>query len=324
MAENITGYTQAELSDMNFYSFFREDYIELVKQRGFDRQKGLKVPKSYEVPIISKDGMEKWMLFTGDFIVYEGKPGVVGTAFDITERKKVEAELQNANQQRYNQAKEIAGGIAHEIYNALFPATSTLDKLRERLALAGASEIERNQKLIELAITAVNRAVDLTEVVTQFSRLESQKEQERINLKKYVSELVRDKQAIERDKIALTIDIDGEINIGMNRMQLYSLMNNLINNAIEALAEKRDKRILVWSRREGGQIKVVVEDNGPGIPQDILQSIFNPFFSTKPRTGTGLGLAICKKIVNIYGGDITVFSRLDKGTKFIILIPSVE
>ena len=98
----------------------------------------------------------------------------------------------------------------------------------------------------------------------------------------------------------------------------------MINNALDAM-EKTGGKIKITtkiSKLEKDHIVIIVEDNGPGIPESNLPRIFDPFFTTKPvGKGTGLGLAICYGIVNKIGGKIDVHSVVNEGTRFRIWIP---
>jgi PAS domain S-box-containing protein len=96
--ELITGYTNEELLKMKFYELVHPDFREMVKQRGLQRQMGLPVPRSYEFKIITKNGEEKWIDFTGIIINWSGKPAGLGTAYDITPLKKAILELEKSNE----------------------------------------------------------------------------------------------------------------------------------------------------------------------------------------------------------------------------------
>ncbi len=322
MAVTITGYTRDEILTFSFWDIIHPEARAMVKERGLARQRGERVEKSYEVPLLTKDGRKKWMLYTGDIIEYNGRPAVLGTAFDITDRKTAEAELLVANQERYNQVKEIAGGIAHEIYNALFPATSMLDKLRQRMEHPdGADDPGRNLKHIGMAEASLDRAIKMTETVTQFSRIESQRQTEEIDLTTFFEELIQSTPRLH-NSISFRLDIRVGLSVTMNREHAFSLFNNILNNALDELEERGRGHIDIVVSRSGVFAAVDIIDDGPGIPEEVLRKIFLPFFSTKPRTGTGLGLAICKKVADLYGGKITVESTIDKGTRFSILLPT--
>ena len=99
---------------------------------------------------------------------------------------------------------------------------------------------------------------------------------------------------------------------------------NLITNAAQATPEKGGI-VVVSARRAGDQVVVEVQDNGHGIPADVLPKVFDPFFTTKDvGKGTGLGLSIAYKIVQQHGGRITVASKVGVGTRFTVTLPIVS
>jgi len=98
---------------------------------------------------------------------------------------------------------------------------------------------------------------------------------------------------------------------------------NLINNAFQALDNKKDGKVTIQTEKLTDSIRISIIDNGKGIPDAIKNKIFQPFFTTKATgQGTGLGLSLAYDIVNSYGGEIVVNSTLDSGTEFIILLPT--
>ena len=107
---------------------------------------------------------------------------------------------------------------------------------------------------------------------------------------------------------------------------MNSIFTNLINNARDALIEQDSESKEIWTfveevdEEEKKYVRIKVQDNGPGIPQDQLDEIFEPFYSTKPTSGTGLGLGIVKRLMQVYGGQIEVESRLNEGTTFTITL----
>ena len=123
-AQRITGYTEAELLEMDFWQVIHPDFKDLVRERGLARQRGEPIPSSYEVRICTKNGETRWVDFTGSLIEFEGDPAALGTAFDITERKCAEesdrqhqAEL--AHMLRVRTLGEMASSLAHELNQPL-------------------------------------------------------------------------------------------------------------------------------------------------------------------------------------------------------------
>ncbi len=100
--------------------------------------------------------------------------------------------------------------------------------------------------------------------------------------------------------------------------QIKQVLINLLINSLDAIKEGGEVEVRTEARN--GDVILSVRDNGEGIPEEVMESIFNPFFTTKTR-GTGLGLAISKKIVREHGGDILVESRPGEGSEFIIILP---
>lgn len=98
---------------------------------------------------------------------------------------------------------------------------------------------------------------------------------------------------------------------------------NIISNALDAMSEK-GTFLKIQAEQKDDQLIIDFEDDGSGIPADILEKIFNPFFSTKKNKGTGLGLAVTKKIIEENGGSISVKSEIDKGTTFTIVFPVAD
>src|SRR5678815_4372845 len=119
----------------------------------------------------------------------------------------------------------------------------------------------------------------------------------------------------------------GKINIV--RQEIGRVILNLINNAFYAVGEKAKQNtngyepmVIVSTSKKNGMIEISVKDNGVGIPQRIVDKIFQPFFTTKPTgQGTGLGLSLSYDIVKAHGGELKVETKEGEGTEFIIHLP---
>ncbi|MGE0679924.1 MAG: PAS domain S-box protein [Candidatus Binatia bacterium] len=114
--EILSGYSAAELKDMNFWEIVHPDSRQMVRERGFARLRGEKVPARYEVKIVTKNGEERWMDLSAGTVELEGKSAVVGTAFDITTRKQTEIELERGRElfQRFMDSSPICAYIKDE------------------------------------------------------------------------------------------------------------------------------------------------------------------------------------------------------------------
>ncbi|HWR83848.1 MAG TPA: HAMP domain-containing sensor histidine kinase [Candidatus Deferrimicrobium sp.] len=221
-------------------------------------------------------------------------------------------------QEKYRQAKDIAGGFAHEIRNALFPADSALTKMRALgdLAHADPGEVEMLQASI---LSAVVRAIDITKQISHYAKLESDYHPESVILKQVVDEVLKANR-IRIDDAGVLVQVDGEscVAVAANAKQLYSVVNNLVLNSLDALTGRTNPTIMMeWSAAQGS-VCISLSDNGIGISEQDLKRVFDAFFSTKPNAGTGLGLSVVKRIVEMYGGTVAVSSTLGEGTRFEI------
>lgn len=225
--------------------------------------------------------------------------------------------------EKYRQAKDIAGGVAHEIHNALSPALNSLDKLERLLEAGRIDDLERVTRLLDLTGRAINRANSMTQLVNRYSRLDLEKRDDHVNLKSVVGSVIEEHETIiQKLGVEIKTVVADDINLPCFEPHVYSLINNLFVNALDVMGDVEKRLIAITAGQSSGHIRIEIEDSGSGIPEENLDRIFDAFFSTKPSSGTGLGLAIVKKVVDLYNGTIEVHSSLDKGTKFIIFMPS--
>jgi len=132
-----------------------------------------------------------------------------------------------------------------------------------------------------------------------------------------------------KDGIDLTIDIHQELTVTTRRLELQQvLMNLLINARTAVLAKPAPRLIRIAAEQNDDWVTMEVEDNGAGIPSEIIDKIFRPFFTTKGAVdakgktrGHGLGLALCREIMDTLEGDISVESTVGMGTKFTLQFP---
>jgi len=138
-----------------------------------------------------------------------------------------------------------------------------------------------------------------------------------------------DRYSQDFERIGISYSVEGldKAIVKADEIHINSIFSNLVLNAKDALEElegDRQKEINVTIRKddeEESPFIVKVSDNGPGIPEENLNEIFEPFFSTKPTSGTGLGLGIVKRLVQLYGGTIEVKSKVGEGTRFSVTLP---
>jgi signal transduction histidine kinase len=225
-------------------------------------------------------------------------------------------------QEKYKQAKDMAGAFAHEIRNALFPADSALTKLIQ-LSNQPTADPDRIRSLRESIRNSVSRAVSITEEISTYTKLDTLYAPETVGVTALVEDLVKGHNVmLEENSISFSSDGPSDCTMRANRAHMGVVLSNLFLNSIHAVQGRKGGAIAVTWKPAGSAIEIRFGDNGCGIPKEHIARIFDAFFSTKATKGTGLGLATCKRIIEMYGGSIAVQSTLDQGTQFTIHIPN--
>lgn len=230
--------------------------------------------------------------------------------------------LQLQETQRLATLGTLASVLAHELRNALTPVINYA-----QLALRDADPAFREKALGKI-ITNASRASDLAEHVLDFSRgNDSQRGPvELIGLvREALACLGRDPA---KDNVAVRIDVPDGLTIFGDSGPLLQVLVNLLLNAMQAMSGRRGElRIKAEPQPGGRNVTLTIADTGVGIPRKNLDSIFQPFFTTKTdatvgHRGTGLGLSVCRDIVVNHGGQIIVESTPDTGSRFSVILPT--
>jgi nitrogen-specific signal transduction histidine kinase/ActR/RegA family two-component response regulator len=249
----------------------------------------------------------------------------------MSEKIRLESMLSKA--QKMEAIGNLAGGIAHDFNNILFPIIGLSEMLLEDLP-PDSPEHENAQEIL----AAGKRGGELVKQILTFSR---QSEHQMIPVR--IQQVLREVLRLSRSTIPSNIEIRQDIQNDCGRVmadptQLYQIAMNLITNAYHAV-ELKGGQISVLLKEvssenddladsvvdPGPYAMLSVADTGCGIDPTFIDKIFEPYFTTKEKgKGTGLGLAVVYGIVKKYGGDIKVYSELEKGTTFNVFIPLIE
>lgn len=228
--------------------------------------------------------------------------------------------------ERMASAGTLAAGLCHEINNPLAIAIANLDYVVDALA----ELIPKGDRLVEVVAPlgdtreAVHRIRDIVRDVKLFSRPQKE-DAEPVDVRRVIDSSIRMAWNEIRHRAQLVKDYGDTPLVSANEARLGQVLLNLIVNAAQAIPEGNasGNEIRIVTRSEGGLVAIEVHDTGKGIPQEILDRIFDPFFTTKPvGVGTGLGLAICHRLVTEFGGEISVQSKVGKGTTFRLSLPA--
>ncbi|MEP2774864.1 MAG: PAS domain-containing protein [Luteolibacter sp.] len=247
---------------------------------------------------------------------------------DVTERKRLEQQFLRV--QRMDSIGTLAGGIAHDLNNALAPILMALDLLKLRFPDSESHE------LIGMIGASAKRGAEMVKQVLSFARgVEGQKmDVEFGGLLQEVEKIAND-TFMKNIKVAVDYPEDLWKVVG-DSTQLHQVLVNLCVNARDAMQEGGRLKLtaenhildahyvgMSFGTEPGPYVLIRVEDSGTGMPPELLEKIFDPFFTTKEvGSGTGLGLSTSQAIVTRHGGFIQVYSELGKGTRFNIYLPA--
>jgi PAS domain S-box-containing protein len=277
------------------------------------------------------DGAYRWCEATMTTIVRAGARYVIGAGRDVTERKRLESQLQHA--QKMESVGRLAGGIAHDFNNLLAAIIGYADLVEEALPAGTAvhSDLAEIQK-------AARRAASLTRQLLAFARRQVFAPQP-LNL----SELILDmdkllRRLIGEDIELLTLPGAGLWPVKADPGQIEQVLVNLVVNARDAMPDGGKLIIetanadldMAYAREHIGvnpglYVLLTVSDNGVGMGEEVKRNVFEPFFTTKELgKGTGLGLATCYGIVKQHGGNIWAYSEVGHGTTIKVYLPCAE
>ncbi len=282
---------------------------------------------TYEKEWIRKDGSRVPILL-GSAIFEDNPEEGVCFVLDLTDRKKIEQQFLRA--QRMESIGTLAGGVAHDLNNSLGPIIMSLDLFKARFP------DPESQSLIDIIQTSAQRGADMVRQVLSFARgVEGQR------MVVQVQHLIRDIQKIANDTFLKNFSVRTNIApdvwlIAGDPTQLHQVLLNLCVNARDAMPNGGAITISAENihldehsagmnvdAQPGPYVVLCVEDTGTGMPPEVIERIFDPFYTTKEQgKGTGLGLATSLAIVKSHGGFIHVYSEPEKGSKFRVYIPA--
>jgi nitrogen fixation/metabolism regulation signal transduction histidine kinase len=216
--------------------------------------------------------------------------------------------------------QEIARRLAHEIKNPLTPINLAMQEIHAKYR--GNDEaykrlLDQSKEIVEEEIAALKRMV---EAFSSFAKLPAVKAEPML-ADAFVTEFL-DAHSRFSDIADLTFyaGAAGQ-QCKIDRVMFRRVLDNLIRNAVEAAGKER-ARIKISTGCREGLVEISVEDGGHGIPAEILEKVFNPYFTTK-QDGTGLGLSIARKIVIDHGGEMSAGSEPGRGARFTIALPAL-
>ena len=214
---------------------------------------------------------------------------------------------------------EVARRLAHEIKNPLTPIQLSAERLQHKLAArlnpADADMLKRSTQTIVNQVSALKNMVD---AFRQYARMPEPTRQE-LDFNELVREVLMLYESLAG---RLQVELGANLpRIVGDPAQLRQVIHNLLQNAEDALVDAENPRIVVRTEPFAGGMCVTISDNGSGFPHELMQRIFEPYVTTKPK-GTGLGLVIVKKIIEEHGGSVEVSNISPHGARVTLTFPA--
>jgi PAS domain S-box-containing protein len=322
--EEITGYSREELlrmnvSDLYVYPEEIEAILAEIASATVKTTRELRLKKKDGTEIVTSDTKVAVRDEAGKIIYFDG------IMEDITERKRAEEEEKRLQQELYLSRRlasigELAAGVAHEINN---PLTGVIG-FSQRLLRKSANEEFRHD--LEIIYSEAQRAARVVQNLLTFARRrEPKKEYSNIDdiLRKALELRAYE---LKTGNIEIVTDLTPSLpEIIVDFLQIQEVFLNIILNAEQAMTETHGGgKLSIKTRQIKDHIRISFNDDGPGIPPEQLDKVFDPFFTTRAeKGGTGLGLSACHGIVTGHGGRIYTRSKPGKGATFFVELPLV-
>ena len=315
-AENISGYPRQELVGQWFAPLLPDD--ELPKalmhfQKALAGETGL-----FETTFIRKDREYRTIQVT--YSTPQRDEEVLCVIRDVTDQKMLQEQL--IQSEKMSAIGQLVSGVAHELNNPLAGISAFA-----QLLLTEKRFPPDQRTAAEMIYAEARRASRIVQNLLTFAR-QHKPERTPTGVNQVLDDTLELRGYELRVRgIEVTRDYDEQIPETMaDAHQLQQVFLNLVTNAEQAMEKspRESQRLIVRTRRTGAVIRIDVEDTGPGIPPNLLERIFNPFFTTKPTgSGTGLGLSISLGIVREHEGRIWAENAPQGGARFIVEVPIV-
>lgn len=306
------------------YDLLGKNFLEILpsSERNFWREN---IAKSAEITVEIPPRRQK--TGSGDIVFrYRFSPfhhvsddlnGRIVVIEDITEKVILEKSL--ILSEKMAAKGELAAAIGHELNNYL-TAISTNAQLLPRIIEKG--QMEKVPAKVDTMLASIDKMKRFTSGLMDFSVLETRKI--RHDISTVLDDVVFFVKPLQKFKVIdITLDIDRDIpNVMIDIGQIHQVILNLLMNAADGIADNgiADGAIKITTGCEEGCATVVISDNGPGIPADILPNLFEPHITSK-TSGHGLGLSISLRIIERHGGQLTALNNPAGGASFVIKLP---
>lgn len=240
--------------------------------------------------------------------------GTVMLVEDMTDLGQLEAEL--THHDRLASVGRLAAGMAHEIGNPVTGIASLAQNLRDE------DDPEEIRHALEDILTQTRRIASILKTLQSFSRGSlHQTRYEHFPLCEAIQEAVQLVELTHKHRqLYFEGDCAADVELEASRQLVAQVLVNLLNNAVDASQDGQTIHVEAWNDKAG--VHIAIEDHGSGIPEDLRETVLEPFFTTKPTgQGTGLGLSLAYRILEDHGGRLEIEQPEQGGTRILLHLP---
>jgi PAS domain S-box-containing protein len=328
MIENVTGYTEKDILGNKFEEFLPvSQRLEVRKE--FENNIKAETTNTYQISFVTKTGKEIPVeIHSSMMLDANGEPiGRIGVARDITRRmqeeeKRKEMEIKALAQNKLASLGEIATGVAHEINQPLSYIKIILESTLNDVSTEQLDKNELKEDFQE-SLRQVGKITQIMDHLRTFGRSDVLSFSQ-VNLSAVLDDtLILMKERLRAKNISFKLKASDNLPMVYgNHVKLEQVFINLLQNSMDALEELGKGEIDLVMNQVGDEIVVRFSDDGSGMPPEVLDKVFEPFYTTKEvGQGTGIGLSIVYGIIQEHHGTITCESEIGKGTTFEIRLP---
>jgi len=317
-----TQHTEDEVKQesFDFYQYLPPEDRETVRNALSLSLEGKALP-DHEISLISKDGSERKFVFRCRKIKFLNNPAVQIVLVDITERKRLQEQV--VQYERLRALGEMAGGVAHDFNNLLGIILGRAQLLQARLT------DEKARKGLEIIAKAAIDGGTIVKRIQEFARVRKERNFAPVDMRALVADVIeitksrwKDEAQARGVRYEVKQDLRPTPNVMANESEIREVLTNIVFNAIDAMPD--GGRLSLSTNTVRDKAVVSISDTGVGMPEEVKQKVFDPFFSTKGPKGMGLGLSTAYGVIKRHRGKIEVESTLGKGSTFLISLPATK
>jgi PAS domain S-box-containing protein len=330
------GYTSEEMIGMPVSNLMHEEDLELVSHN-----MKMEYTEPYEHRSIKKDGNIIFVEVHAQQSFYQGQSVRVTAIHDLTAHKQALEEVRRLEAKQRQSSKleaigSFASGIAHDFNNALQPIIGNCDLLSLKINGCRDSEIRKCLANVKKIMGAAETAQLLVRRMQTFTRREADPN---VMVPLKIDTCMKEAFEFLRSIIPTSIDMEMDLEVDLGQVSttdvmIRQVMMNLVKNSAHAIGDEAGRilinvtnetiRVERWGLTAGEYVRIEIEDDGCGMPDEVLERALDPYYTTKDKEGTGLGLAVVQGILESHKGLIHLQSTEGLGTKVSVYLPTLE